>query len=46
MQYTDSYQENIESFANTINTYDGGAHLTGFRTALTRVVKEYAIKII
>jgi len=44
MQYTDSYQENIESFANTINTYDGGAHLTGFRTALTRVVKEYAIK--
>lgn len=44
MQYTDSYQENIESFANTINTYDGGAHLTGFRTALTRVVKEYATK--
>ncbi len=44
MQYTDSYQENIESFANTINTHDGGAHLTGFRSALTRVVKDYAIK--
>jgi len=44
MQYTDSYQENIESFANTINTHDGGAHLTGFRTALTRVIKDYAIK--
>lgn len=44
MQYTDSYQENIESFANTINTYDGGTHLTGFRTALTRVVKDYALK--
>lgn len=44
MQYTDNYQESIESFANTINTHDGGAHLTGFRTALTRVIKEYAIK--
>jgi len=44
MQYTDSYQENLESFANTINTYDGGTHLTGFRTALTRVIKDYAIK--
>lgn len=44
MQYTDNYQENIESFANTINTHDGGAHLTGFRSALTRVIKDYAIK--
>jgi DNA gyrase subunit B len=44
MQYTDTFQENIESYANTINTYDGGTHLTGFRTALTRVVKDYITK--
>ncbi|HEX9007858.1 MAG TPA: DNA gyrase subunit B [Patescibacteria group bacterium] len=41
MQYTDTYTDNIESFANTINTYDGGAHLTGFKTALTKVIKNY-----
>lgn len=44
VQYTDAYSESIESFANTINTHDGGTHLTGFRTALTKVIKEYAQK--
>ncbi len=44
MQYTDSYSENIESYANTINTHDGGTHLTGFRTALTKVIKDYITK--
>lgn len=41
MQYTDTYSDNIESFANTINTYDGGTHLTGFKTALSKVLKNY-----
>ena len=44
MQYTDTYQEALVSFANTINTYDGGTHLTGFRMALTRIIKDYATK--
>ena len=44
MQYTDSYSESIESYANTINTHDGGTHLTGFRTALTKVIKDYITK--
>jgi DNA gyrase subunit B len=44
MQYTDTYQEALISFANTINTYDGGTHLTGFRMALTRIIKDYAVK--
>lgn len=44
VQYTDAFSETVESFANTINTYDGGTHLTGFRTALTKVIKDYAIK--
>ncbi|MBD3309986.1 DNA topoisomerase (ATP-hydrolyzing) subunit B [Candidatus Woesearchaeota archaeon] len=44
MQYTDSFQENIFSFANNINTMDGGTHLSGFKTALTRVLNNYAIK--
>ncbi len=44
VQYTDAYSETIESFANTINTHDGGTHLTGFRTALIKVVKDYAVK--
>ncbi|OQA83300.1 MAG: DNA gyrase subunit B [Microgenomates group bacterium ADurb.Bin238] len=44
LQYTDAFAETVETFANTINTYDGGAHLTGFRTALTRTLKDYAIK--
>jgi len=41
MQYTDTYNDNIESFANTINTYDGGTHLTGFKAALSKVLKNY-----
>lgn len=44
MQYTDTYQEALISFANTINTYDGGTHLTGFRMALSKVIKDYASK--
>ncbi len=41
LQYTDGYSENIFSFANNINTHEGGTHLVGFRSALTRVVNEY-----
>jgi DNA gyrase subunit B len=44
VQYTDAYNESVYSFANTINTVDGGTHLTGLRTALTRVVNDYARK--
>jgi len=44
VQYTDAYTESIYSFANTINTVDGGPHLTGMRTAITRVVNDYARK--
>ena len=40
-QYNDGYSDNIFSFANNINTVDGGAHLTGFRSALTRVINTY-----
>ena len=42
IQFTDSYSESVYSFANTINTIDGGTHLTGLRTALTRVINDYA----
>jgi len=42
IQFTDAYAESVYSFANTINTIDGGTHLTGLRTALTRVVNDYA----
>ncbi len=42
MQYNDSYIENIFSFANTINTTEGGTHLSGFKTALTRTLNSYA----
>ncbi len=42
IQYTDAYSESVYSFANTINTIDGGTHLTGLRTAVTRVVNDYA----
>ena len=42
MQYTDSYNESILSFANNINTHHGGTHLTGFRNAITRVLNDYA----
>ena len=44
MQYTDGYTENIYSFANNINTHEGGTHLSGFKTALTRCVNDYARK--
>lgn len=44
MQYTDSYSESILSFANNINTHNGGTHLTGFRNAITRVINDYARK--
>jgi len=42
VQYTDAYSESVYSFANTINTIDGGTHLTGFRSAITRVLNDYA----
>jgi len=41
LQYTTSYNDNLLSFANNINTADGGTHLTGFRTALTKALNEY-----
>ena len=44
LQYTDSYAESTYSFANCINTIDGGTHLTGFRGALTRVVNDFIRK--
>jgi DNA gyrase subunit B len=42
LQYNDSYTENIFAFANTINTVDGGTHLSGFRSALTRTINYFA----
>lgn len=42
VQFTDAYNESVFSFANTINTIDGGTHLTGLRTAITRVINDYA----
>src|SRR3989344_5836024 len=44
LQYNDGYQENVFSFANTINTYEGGTHMVGFKTALTRVTNNYIEK--
>lgn len=44
LQYNDSFAENISSFANVINTYDGGTHLTGFRMALNKSIRDYALK--
>ncbi len=44
LQYTDAYSETIKSFANNVLNPDGGTHLTGFRSALTRVVNDYARK--
>lgn len=42
LQYTDRYNETVFSFANNINTVDGGTHLSGFRSALTRTINYYA----
>ena len=42
LQYNDSYSENLYSFANNIDTIEGGTHLSGFKTALTRVINDYA----
>jgi len=44
LQYNDSYGESVYSFANNINTVDGGTHVSGFRSALTRILNEYARK--
>ncbi len=44
LQYTDSFSETVESFANVINTGDGGTHLIGFKMALSRVIKDYSDK--
>jgi DNA gyrase subunit B len=44
LQYTDAYAESVYSFANTINTVDGGTHLTGMRAAITRTINDYARK--
>lgn len=44
IQYTDSYSENIFSFVNNINTIEGGTHVIGFKTSLTRVINDYAKK--
>ena len=42
IQYNDTFQENTPSFVNIINTHEGGTHLTGFKIALTKVIKDYA----
>ena len=44
IQYNTSYQEEILSFVNTVNTFEGGTHLTGFKTALTRTINTYIEK--
>jgi len=46
IQYTNSYKESIFGFVNTINTVEGGTHISGFKTALTRVINDYAKKIL
>lgn len=45
LQYNDSYTENIYSFANNINTHEGGTHESGFKSALTRIINEYSRKV-
>ena len=42
IQFTDAYSESVYAFANTINTLDGGTHLTGLRAAITRTINDYA----
>ncbi len=44
IQYNDTFQENTPSYVNIINTHEGGSHVSGFKTALTKVVKDYATK--
>lgn len=44
VQYTDGYNESVHAFANNINTVDGGTHVTGFRSALTRTINDYSRK--
>ena len=44
MQYNSSFSENLHSYVNNINTHEGGTHLTGFRSGLTRTLKNYADK--
>jgi len=44
LQYNDGYNENVFSFVNNINTHEGGTHLTGFKSALTRTINNYASK--
>ncbi len=44
IQYTETYNENIFGFVNTINTTEGGTHVSGFKTALTRVINDYGTK--
>ena len=44
VQYNDGYQENVLSFVNTINTIEGGTHVVGFKTALTRAINDYGNK--
>ncbi|MEX2425668.1 MAG: DNA topoisomerase (ATP-hydrolyzing) subunit B [Thermomicrobiaceae bacterium] len=44
LQYNDGYGESTHTFANNVNTADGGTHLTGFKTALTRIINDYARK--
>jgi DNA gyrase subunit B len=44
LQYNAEYNENVFSFVNNINTHEGGTHLTGFKSALTRVINQHAVK--
>ena len=44
IQYSDSYNENIQGFVNTINTIEGGTHVAGLKSALTRVINDYGVK--
>ena len=44
LQFNDGYAESVYSFANNVNTVDGGTHLTGFRSGLTRTLNDFARK--
>jgi DNA gyrase subunit B len=46
MWYNEGYQENFFSFVNNVNTYDGGTHVTGFKTGLTRVITKFAQELL